>query len=179
MPNWVQEMPDPESDKGLLVYLFSVSRNSVILGIDSSGGLDPHGNEIRTPYCSLDSTKLLEVLDHLDRHARPISTWQQLYQWLGRGNGWAFFTEQTAKDLIPHWLAKVPCSQLQDEDGQNLVGAPFLDLAMILKGISEETKSTLQLGWENMIGDSDELGKLYTMQIKSNMVITQQPLFID
>jgi hypothetical protein len=50
---------------------------------------------------------------------------------------------------------------------------------MILGGISGEAMATLHVGWENMIGDSDELGKLYTMQIKSNMVITQQPLFIN
>jgi hypothetical protein len=92
----VEEMADSESDKGLLVYLFSVDKNSVVLGIDSSGGLDLHGNEVRTPYCSLDSTKLLEVLDHLDRHAKSISTWQQLYQWLGRGYGWAYFTQSSA-----------------------------------------------------------------------------------
>lgn len=124
----------------------------------------------------------MDVLEHLDRHARPITTWAQFYQWLGRGHGWAFFPCDSAQRFVPHWFSddlSIACQQLQDENGTALVGAPFVDVKMIGTGLTEEAQKLLQRGWEEMTGDSDNLGGIYSMQIQSNMLITEQRLFVN
>jgi len=165
---------------GYLVYLFSVDNNSIVCGIDSTGGLDSEGKEFRTS-CNCHTLKKLDhnVLEHMDRGVGEIDSWKKFYAWLGGGHGWAFFPIDNASVFASHWLSsdfKISCHRLEDEDGNPIRGCPFVDASMSATDLS--TKEEMLDAWNEMAGQADEIGEFHRFQMEDNMFITKQPLFI-
>lgn len=157
-----------------------MSENCLICGIDTIFDSLSGSDEIRTPYANHTYSSLDKVLSHMDREAKRIDNWQQLYQWLGTGSGSSFFTEEAAARLAAHWLSKdrkLRCHHLEVEDGTPMIDVPFIDVNLRAVGISPALMENIISSWESISGDSDPRGQLHELQIETNMVITQQELF--
>jgi len=166
-------------NSGYLVYLFSVGKNSVVCGIDTTGGVDTEGNEVRTPCSYHTAEKLNSVLEDMDRHAKQIDSWETFYQWLGKGNGWAFFPVESALEIASHWLSpnmSIACNNLEEENGNPVTGRPFVDSSLAYADFPSEAE--MIDSWEKMAGDIGNAGKFRLSQVESNMAITKQSLFV-
>jgi hypothetical protein len=170
-------MVEPDQEKeGFLVYLISVDNNSATYGIDTrcKGMLEDIKGDIRGPSLVY-IDRINDALYAMDRAAGQIETWQQLYAWLGRGNGWALFSQTAGANLLPHWFAsdvKLECIQARDSNG--IPHGPFVDLALLGNDNNIDAESL-----ENAVGASpDDSAIIFTLQLSDNMVITRQPLFI-
>lgn len=112
------------------------------------------------------------MIEGLDRGLPPICTWQQLHQWLGRGNGWAYFTAETAKEFVPHWFVEVEYRCRQNKANGYFSG-PFFDLDAFPNGL-------VSLNTDEIMGPNAEGGEPQRLfeQFGDNFIITRKPVFM-
>src|SRR5262245_15918180 len=114
------------------------------------------------------------LLENLDRGLPPISGWQQLYTWLGRGTGWAYFNLETGNELVPHWFGDTEyrCQQMKTN---GCFSGPFFDLDAFGNG-NVRLESV-----DEMIGPAAEkYGETERRfaQFAENFIITRKPIFV-
>lgn len=173
--------------KVYLVYLIDVGRNYAIYATDAlweeSQRSDARGGEFRKPHL-LSVGEVDSFLNTLDLGCRLIESWEWFYTWLGRGHGWATFTQESAAEFVPHWLGPnvvIECARQIDENG--IGHPPLLDLSLhqALENIPQDSAVTLPRldALEGFVGSSPEtLGRTMAMQLGDNMVVTCQPIFV-
>jgi len=161
----------------LVAYLFGVGNNSATVGIGGST-CDRMWNadqsvDIRTPSF-LVATAMNRMLEGLDRGLPPVTNWPQLYSWLGRSHGWAYFTRSSSQDLLPHWFSGVEyrCQQVL-ANGVRL--GPFIDLEAFPTG-----SVSLDTAGEMFGPDAEQHGETERIlaQLSDNFIVTQRPIFV-
>jgi hypothetical protein len=96
-----------------LTYLFGTGKNCATFGLGGSKcdvvmKDDPTINFRKPSLMPHEACSIM--LEGLDRDSPPITFWQQLYRWLGRGNGWAYFTADSATNYCHTGLSKLNTS---------------------------------------------------------------------
>lgn len=156
------------ADGVFVAYLFNVGKNCATFATSTFWeNADSEGSKIEIRSPSMVKAGLLdEMLYGLDREAKQINNWKLFYQWLGRGNGWSSFTEESALMLVPHWSDRNTMFRCV----QSGPTKAFLDIE--LKG--ELPKESI----ESIVGDAEGgFGQMMLVQLTDNFVITTQPLF--
>lgn len=150
-----------------LVFLIDVGCNSATFGVDTVWvGKSTDGAERRAPSFA-SPEKIPEVLEIMDKYAVLIENWAQLYRWLGMTNGpqWAAFTEDSASQLIPHWITEYECQT------SGLETFAYIDRNC---GIDPQL-----IGEVKIEGNTTEVEAMrYSHMLGRNMVVTTQPLFL-
>lgn len=163
-------------DGVFVAYLFDVNKNLATVGIGGSKcdrmWSDSPGDDIRVPTV-VPAVAASSMIEGLDRGLPPISSWRQLYQWFGRGNGWAYFTAETAKEFVPHWFIGVEYKCRQNKANGYFSG-PFFDLDTFASG-----RVSLN-AVDEMTGPNAEGGEPQRLfeQFGDNFVITRRPIFM-
>jgi hypothetical protein len=159
-------------DRVYTAFLIGVGRNSATFATFTHftrSGED--GTEWRIPSI-LPAEKLNEVFYEIDRAANTVGDWSDLYRWLGRDVGtWAAFTEESASRLVRHWFSdsvEFNCRFIQNGP------AEFVDINSF-----EFSEKHLEK-FHDLTGEIDSReGHVYTVQIRSNLVLTTLPIFVD
>jgi hypothetical protein len=114
------------------------------------------------------------MLQGLDRGLPPVATWQQLYNRLGRGYGWAYFTPNSANELVPHWFGNVEYKCQKNIVGGHRIG-PFIDLEAFGDGVAR-----LESVDETVGPDAENYGETKRVfdQFGDNFIITRKSVFI-
>lgn len=114
------------------------------------------------------------MLEGLDRGSPPITSWQELYCWLGRGNGWAYFTDDSAKQLLPHWFVETEY-KCRQEMANGYRSGPFIDLDVFRDGRPQLLSESEMMG-----PDAENYGetKRIVYQFTDNFIITRKPVFV-
>lgn len=154
-----------------LLYLAGVAGNSVTFGvITHCVRWVSRDREIRGPSL-LNSGKVDQATDSLDKAAPLIEDWVQLYAWLGRGTGWAKFTTDSAAKLLPHWLGEsveYDCVRFRVESIRDL---EFVEPSVL----PDLAVGGLSL---NLAGTGPGEGAIrWFSHLTSNLVLSKRPLF--
>lgn len=158
-----------DDDSVYVAFLIGVGRNSATFAILSGYvGIADDGNEIRTARLA-SQQRLNQILDDMDRNARQISNWSELYSWLGRDLGvWAIFSQQAARELLPHWF--------QDSTKYLCQRSPNLDVEFVDANLSKISFDRLH----NLAGQIDnQKGLAGKINVLSNLVLTTRPIFAE
>lgn len=158
-----------------LLYLIDVGRNWATFAIFTHLAdkmIDNH--DMRCPSL-LDVQKMKNAMQSLDRNPVPITTWRKFFTWLGRGHGWATFSQKSAQEIVPHWLSD------EAECGYDFLEiADFPPFAFIEPTLTMDKclSDTVAKSCKKSVGPSpDPDASRWFAQIMSNMVISRRPLF--
>jgi hypothetical protein len=160
-----------------LAFLFGTGKNCATFGLGGSecdvvSKDDPSINFRKPSLMSREACNTM--LEGLDRGLPPITSWQQLYVWLGRGNGWAYFTADSAKQLLPHWFVETEY-KCQQEMANGYRSGPFIDLDAFRNGKPQLSSETEMIG-----PDAENYGetKRRLDQFEDNFIITRKSIFV-
>lgn len=144
-----------------LVYLGDVNANSATFGLYTKWHGDAQENlEVRVAGLAMEPG-VQESLYKLDRGAKLIRNWPDLYSWLGRRTGWGVLPQDSAHALVFHWLSQ------QYECAKQTNGPFYVDRRFNGSVVLAE-----------LVGPSPEDdGFEAFLRIAGNMVITTQPIF--
>jgi hypothetical protein len=154
-------------DAVYLIYLLDAGPNRAVVAMDTVYVSNyPERREMRVASLS-DGPKIDTALYLMDRGMIVVRNWKNLYEWLGRGKGWAGFTVESANELIPHWIDRnnpIDCVRC------DVAGIAFMDRSA---DVSEALLRTAELA-----GEAPEPNGLRRLaQIRSNLVVTTRTLF--
>jgi hypothetical protein len=131
-------------------------------------------HDIRRPsFC--DNQKVRNAIECLDRDTHLIANWRQFFNWLGRGHGWATFNQESAEEIVPHWLSdEAECEYESVESAF----PPFKYIEPNLTTCTfpfDEVAESL----EEIVGPSPDPGaERWFVQLMGNMVVSRRPLFL-
>ncbi len=156
-----------------IAFLVGVGRNSARFATFT--GWTRHTDdqlECRAPSI-LPADKINERFYEIDRAAKMISNWEDLYSWLGRDVGtWGAFTQKAALDLVPHWFSE--SVEFICESVNSTGNGPYLDVSCPPLSESELAR------FNDLTGSVESRdGQIFTHQAWSNLVVTMLPIFLD
>jgi hypothetical protein len=157
-----------------LLYLGDVGRNWATFAVFTQLVRMIDNHEIRRPSLC-DVQRVNSAIESLDRGPVPITTWRDFFTWLGRGHGWATFSQKSAKEIVPHWLSD------EAEWEYESVESAFPPFKFIERNLTigkfsfDEVAEPL----EEIVGPSpDDGAQWWLVQIMGNMVVSRRPIFV-